>query len=210
MTNISESFLKNIGKRLRELRKNKKLTQVQLSTMLLEQYHITIDERSISRYETGKGLPETDNLIYLADFFETSTDYILYGKKTVDEDSLTWYDNFKRLNRLMYTMQIGLLRSKDNASDVYLQLFDVEAKEWFGRMWRFIDSRNNMLRRGVEKDADIEDLDALFEDFKEDRTQLCPIEEKRRRAFLTAQAIATAVAKEDNDEIVITTRIPKQ
>ena len=122
MTNIDENFLKQVGKRLRELRKSKKLTQVRLSNMLLEQYNINIEDRSISRYETGKGLPETDNLIHLAEFFNVTTDYILYGKELSDDNSFAWYDNFKRLNRLMYTMQIKPLRDKDRPTDVYLQL----------------------------------------------------------------------------------------
>lgn len=211
MTNINENFLNDVGKRLKDLRKNKKLTQVQLSNELLEQYNITIDARSISRYETGSGLPETDNLIYLSDFFETSTEYILYGKKTIDEDSFTWYDNFKRLNRLLYTMQIKMLRSKENRAEVYLQLLDDEAKEWFGRIERFIDNKQLMFsHKGLEKDIDIDDLDALIEEFKADHTQLCSIEERVRRSYLSVKPFATATAKEENGEIVIITKISKQ
>ena len=210
MTNINENFLKAVGKRIRELRKSKKLTQVQLSDILSEQYNISIVDRSISRYETGIGLPETDNLMYLADFFEVSTDYILYGKKTSDENSFTWYENFKRLNRLMYTMQIRMLRDECNTSDVYLQLLDDEAKEWFGRIERFIDNKHLMFNnKGIEKTIEIKDVDALFEDFRKDRTQLCPIDEKMKRYFASAQALATVSAKEENGEIVITAKIPK-
>ena len=210
MTNINDTYLKDVGKRIRKLRKDKKLTQAQLSNALLEQHHITIDKRSISRYETGEGLPETENLIYLADFLETPIDYILYGKKTCDENSFTWYENFKRLNRLIYTMKIGMLRDEKNTSEIYLKLFDDESKEWFGRIERFIDNRKNMFsHKGIEKNITVEDLDALFEDFRKDRTQLCPIEEKSRRSSLVTQHLATIATKEENGEIVITTRIQK-
>ena len=210
MTNINENFLKAVGKRIRELRKSKKLTQVQLSDILLERYNVNIGDRSISRYETGVGLPETENLIYLADFFEISTEYILYGKKTVDEDSFTWYENFKRLNRLMYTLQIRMLRDERNISDVYLQLLDDEAKEWFGRMERFIDNKRLMFdRKGIEKITDVRDLDALFEDFKKDHTQLCPIEEKVRRSFVSAQPLSTTRVKDENGKIIVTTEFSK-
>ena len=74
-------------------------------------------------------------------------------------------------------MQIKMLRDKENTSDLYLKLLDDEAKEWFGRMERFIENKRLMLnRKGIERAIDIKDLDALFEDFQKDRTQLCPIE----------------------------------
>ena len=208
MTNINETFLKQVGKRLQELRKSTKLTQVQLSNLLLEQYNITIDDRSISRYETGRGLPETDNLIYLADLFNTTLDYIIYGKETSDDNSFTWYDNFKRLNRLIYTMQIKPCRSNTNASDVYLQLLDDEAKEWFGRIERYIENRKNMfIHKGLEKEIAVKDLDSLFEEFKKDRTQLLPIEEKIRRSIVSAKPIVTTRVQEENEEITIVSKI---
>ena len=36
-----------------------------------------IDQALLSKYETGEKLPTTDNLIVLADFFNTNIDYIL-------------------------------------------------------------------------------------------------------------------------------------
>ena len=152
-----------------------------------------------------------DNLICLAELYNTTLDYIVYGKDTSDDNSFTWYDNFKRLNRLMFTMQIKLLRDKDRPTDVYLQFLDNEAKEWFGRMERFIENRRLMFNnKGLEKSIDIKDLDELIEDFQTDRIQLCPIEERYRRTFLTIQPFATSIFKEENGELVITTKIHKQ
>lgn len=60
-----------MGKNLHKLRKEKGLTQISL------QMQTGIDQALISKYETGEKLPTTDNLIVLADFFNTNIDYIL-------------------------------------------------------------------------------------------------------------------------------------
>ena len=60
-----------MGKNLRKLRKEKGLTQIGL------QMQTGIDQALLSKYETGEKLPTTDNLIMLADFFNTNIDYIL-------------------------------------------------------------------------------------------------------------------------------------
>ena len=106
-------------------------------------------------------------------------------------------------------MNVRMLRDKDNTSDVFLQLVDDEAKEWFGRMERFIENKRLMYtKKGIEKKTKIEDLDDLFNDFKENRTQLCSIEERWIREFLLAPTVATieSESKEEDGEIVITTR----
>ena len=59
-----------MGKNLRKLRKEKGLTQIGL------QMQTGIDQALLSKYETGEKLPTTDNLIVLADFFNTNIDYI--------------------------------------------------------------------------------------------------------------------------------------
>jgi transcriptional regulator with XRE-family HTH domain len=60
-----------MGKNLRKLRKEKGLTQIGL------QMQTGIDQALLSKYETDEKLPTTDNLIVLADFFNTNIDYIL-------------------------------------------------------------------------------------------------------------------------------------
>lgn len=63
-------FLLN-GERLKQLRKEKKLTQTELGNK------INVTKVSISGYESGNRSPDTDTLQRLADFFEVSTDYLL-------------------------------------------------------------------------------------------------------------------------------------
>ena len=60
-----------MGKNLRKLRKEKGLTQIGL------QMQTGIGQALLSKYETDEKLPTTDNLIVLADFFNTNIDYIL-------------------------------------------------------------------------------------------------------------------------------------
>ena len=57
--------------RLRELREDRDLRQVDVS------YYVGIDQKTLSNYETGKTNPASQSLIKLADFYNTSVDYIL-------------------------------------------------------------------------------------------------------------------------------------
>ena len=211
MTIINDDFKKNVGKRLQELREQKGLTIKDVVELLSRDYYCGIDEKSIRRYEKGDFLPKIDNLICLAELYDTTLDYIVYGKETSDDNSFTWYDNFKRLNRLLYTMQVKMLRDREKVSDVYLKFLDDEAKEWFGIIERYIENRKNMFtNKGLEKEITVKDLDALFKDFKKDRTQLLPIEEKVRRSILSAKPIVTIRVQEENEEITIISKIQRK
>ncbi|QAS52841.1 helix-turn-helix domain-containing protein [Halobacillus litoralis] len=59
------------GNRLKELRREKKLTQAELGKI------IHVSKVSISGYESGDRSPDTENLRELADFFGVTTDYLL-------------------------------------------------------------------------------------------------------------------------------------
>lgn len=58
-------------KRLRELRKKKKLSQRKLAE------EIYSSQQSIYKYENGIAFPDIKTLISLADFFNTSVDYLI-------------------------------------------------------------------------------------------------------------------------------------
>ena len=57
--------------RLRELRREKKLSQVALAKELC------ITQQAVGKWETGRSQPDPDTLRRLADFFSTSVDYLL-------------------------------------------------------------------------------------------------------------------------------------
>ena len=58
-------------RRLRDLREDKDLTQKQVAAML------GMSQTGYSKYETGENDIPTQVLIKLADFYKTTTDYIL-------------------------------------------------------------------------------------------------------------------------------------
>ena len=64
-----------IGRFLKELRKEKSLTQEQLA----EQFHIST--RTVSRWETGNNLPDLDILIELSDYYNVELRELLDGER---------------------------------------------------------------------------------------------------------------------------------
>lgn len=83
--NYYDYNLNKIGERLRSLRESKGLSQEELANKLYKR------RSSISDYETGKKLLPTDLLIGYQNYFNVSADYILYGKETIDKESLKKY-----------------------------------------------------------------------------------------------------------------------
>lgn len=66
---------KNVGLFLRELRKEKQLTQEQLA----ERFGVT--NRSVSRWETGSNMPDLSILVELADFYDVDIRDIIDGER---------------------------------------------------------------------------------------------------------------------------------
>lgn len=58
--------------RLKELRKNKNISQIKL------QMETGIEQALISKYENNVRIPTTEALIVLANYFNVSIDYLLY------------------------------------------------------------------------------------------------------------------------------------
>ena len=61
----------SFGDRLKQLRKSKKLTQVQVSEM------IDVQQGTYSRWENGTLEPNLEAVVKLAKLFDTTTDYLL-------------------------------------------------------------------------------------------------------------------------------------
>lgn len=66
---------KKIGAFLKELRREKQLTQEQLAEIL------GVTNRSISRWENGVNLPDFDLVIEIADYYDVSIEEILDGER---------------------------------------------------------------------------------------------------------------------------------
>lgn len=82
--------------RLRELREKRHVTQVRLSIAA------EVSQETISAYESGKAMPSAETLIKLADFLNTSSDYLL-GRIDDDKPLLTIANEIadKQLNELL-------------------------------------------------------------------------------------------------------------
>jgi transcriptional regulator with XRE-family HTH domain len=66
----------NAGSRIKNLRKNKNLSQTELAKLM------GLTSSAMSAIEIGKNNPTAEILIKLSDFFNVSTDYILKGIET--------------------------------------------------------------------------------------------------------------------------------
>lgn len=69
------------GQLIRQLRREKGLTQEQLAEQL------GVSRRSVSRWETGSNLPDLDLLIELSDLFAVDLRGLLAGERAAREDS---------------------------------------------------------------------------------------------------------------------------
>ena len=92
--------IRDMTNRIRDLREDMDLRQSDLAEKT------GIDQRTISNYETGKTLPDSDALIKLADFFGVSIDYLV-GRVRYD-----FYGASKR-NKLIEQMQQELEELKE-------------------------------------------------------------------------------------------------
>ena len=68
-------YQKKIGLFLKELRKEKELTQSQLAEQL------NVSDRTVSRWETGTNLPDLSVLVELADFYDVDIREIIDGER---------------------------------------------------------------------------------------------------------------------------------
>lgn len=86
-----------IGKRIKQLREEQNLNQIELSKKL------NISNTTLSQYETGQRVPSDDIKIKMADFFDCSLDYLIgysnirkrTDQHTSKEEQINIPDSFK-------------------------------------------------------------------------------------------------------------------
>lgn len=101
--------LKKTGRFLKELRKEKQLTQEQLSEIL------GVTNRSISRWENGVNMPDFDLVIEIANYFDISIEEFLDGerkdnmidKKT--EETLLKVSDYETTGKIKLLKRINLV-----------------------------------------------------------------------------------------------------
>lgn len=70
---------KKIGMFLKQLRKEKEMTQEQLAE------HFNVSSRTVSRWENGNNMPDLDILIEISDFYEVDLREILNGERKSED-----------------------------------------------------------------------------------------------------------------------------
>ena len=107
--------------RLKEIREKRHITQIRLSIAA------EVSQETISAYESGKAMPSAETLIKIADFLNTSTDYLLgrikediplheISNKIVDKQLNELLNNYARLNNYQRKDLIwysGIIENKD-------------------------------------------------------------------------------------------------
>jgi transcriptional regulator with XRE-family HTH domain len=182
------AFRANIGQRLKHLRERHKLSRAALAEKLSNEYYMDISEKSIQRYEEGKFFLKTDKLICLAELFNTTLDFIVFGKESSDDNSCTLYDNFKRMNRLVYSLSINFAKHEETGK-IYMEWIDEEANVYWERLQKFAVDKNYFFEyRGQSPVFTLKDLDELFTDFIQYDEQLSPTKE-RMDQWLKSQGI---------------------
>ena len=73
-----------IGQRIRDLRKQKKMSQSELAKI------IGVTQTTITAWETGKAEPASSAVANLADYFNVTTDYLLGRPDKKDDDNVDY------------------------------------------------------------------------------------------------------------------------
>ena len=110
---------------IKTLRVKRKITQVDLAKQ------INVKQETISAYESGKALPSADALIKIADYLNTSTDYLL-GR--IEDDSPLSGFNIKEMNPKTYKILNNFIMLKDKEKDDVL---------WYSEAIRKRESEKN-------------------------------------------------------------------
>ena len=82
-----------IGEFLKELRKERGLTQEQLA----ERFNVS--RRSVSRWETGSNLPDVDILIEMADYYEVDLRELIDGERKSEKMNEEQKEKFTEILR---------------------------------------------------------------------------------------------------------------
>jgi transcriptional regulator with XRE-family HTH domain len=105
----SEEQRKAFGKRLKDLRKQRRWTQKEMAAK------IGLQLSQFNKYESGMHVPPADKLLQLAEVFSTTTDYLLTGVMT-DSQPIT---NIRLLERFR-----ALTQCEPDEQETVIRLID--------------------------------------------------------------------------------------
>ena len=104
-----EKIRKNFGKRIKDLRKQRKWTQKELAAKIDAQFP------QLNKYECGLNFPPVDKLIKMAEVFDTTLDYLLTGSSSGDRPlhNLRLLERFQALEEFSAEDQEALIKLID-------------------------------------------------------------------------------------------------
>ena len=120
-----------IGSFLRQLRKEKELTQGQLAEKL------NVSNRSVSRWETGSTLPDISILIELAEYYEVDIKEIIDGERKSEDmneeakelmDKVVDYTSMDKEIILEKTQRYSAIAASSFGAGIILSIFDFSGK----------------------------------------------------------------------------------
>jgi transcriptional regulator with XRE-family HTH domain len=69
----------NIGKRIYDIRQQENLTQEKLAQDL------SVSRQAVSKWESGKAIPDVENLMYISNLYDVSLDDLIKGDEQVGQ-----------------------------------------------------------------------------------------------------------------------------
>lgn len=136
----------NFSEKLKEIRKREGISQEQLAEK------IGVSRQAITKWETGKGLPDVENMVILAEIFKTTLDELLMDsvKKETPETSVYTSETIYDIDREKHIdINIGsaykILLSSGNDEKLHIKLSS-ETFENLGSMFKIkLDEKKNKL-----------------------------------------------------------------
>ena len=77
----------DFGDKLKEIRKNEGLSQEQLAE------RIGVSRQAITKWETGRGLPDVENMVILAEIFKMTLDELVLQEKKLQEKKAAVFES---------------------------------------------------------------------------------------------------------------------
>lgn len=131
----------NLGKNIKELRKNRQITQEEFA----ESINVTV--QTVSRWENGTNIPDVQTLPIIAQFFEVSIDFLLgYGKVLTDKEWIEMYNKISDYNQKGKNQEC--LEYLKEMLDQYPD--DIRVQLWYASMCRMVPKDRKLLKDAID------------------------------------------------------------
>lgn len=151
------------GKRLKQMREFKELTQSGLAQILM------VSDKTVSKWENGGSIPDIDILKNICEYFSVSMDYLLSGvtnaitdvvskiELACREDNIALLDGVDIKASDIYGHDIKFYLEKYDAKNVNRYYYDIVATEWIEENKDKENPPEEYYICALEKDSDNED-----------------------------------------------------